>query len=221
MLKNTARIACFLGASVAFGPMLGGCGPKVDPNVAQVTAAPMPPDGQWRGVYYNQRYGFLHLTESGGAIDGAWRNTEGDKWGELHGEADGNLARFEWTEHKVGVVGPNATSKGKGYFQYVIVGEDKSHELKGEWGLGEKEYGNPWDSVKQINQEPDPKSVRPDDIENRVGAVGFDGSGGDKELQADDGEKAAREKAEKEAQEKEEAEKKAAEEAAKKKKGKK
>jgi hypothetical protein len=222
MLKRTIRIAGLLGALLV-APGLVACGPKQDPNVAQVTAGAMPQGAEWRGVYYNVRYGFLHLTDSGNAINGAWRNTEGDKWGDLHGEVDGNLLRFEWTEHKVGVVGPNATSHGKGYFQYVIVGEDASHELKGEWGLNEKEYGNPWDAVKQKNLEPDPASVRPDNIENRVGAVGFDGSGSDTELEADDGEKAAQRKAAEEAKAKEEAEKKAAEDAAKKakKKGKK
>lgn len=221
MLKTTMRVGIVALAVALSGGVLVACGPKVDPNVAQVTAGAMPEGGEWRGVYYNQRYGFLHLTDSGNAINGAWRNTEGDKWGELHGEFEGDLLRFQWIEHKVGVVGPNATSKGKGYFKYVIVGEDASHELKGEWGLGEHDAGNPWDAVKQKNQEPDPKSVRPDDIEARVGASGFDGSAGDTTLIADDGEIAKKKREEEEAKAQAEAEAKAKEEAAKKNKKKK
>ena len=139
----------------------------------------MPDGGTWEGVYYNQTYGFLHLTVSNGAAQGAWRTTAGDKWGEMYGEIEGDLLRFSWTEHKVGVVGPQAKSEGKGYFLYRIPKEGEAHTLKGEWGLGESDAGHTWDCVKQMNQEADPKSVRPDEFENRVGAEGFDGAKGD------------------------------------------
>jgi hypothetical protein len=153
-------------------------------KMAQVSPGTMPAGGEWPGVYYNQVYGFLHITETSGAVQGAWRSAGGDKWGELYGETEGDLLRFSWTEHKIGLVGPQATSQGKGYFKYTVPKE--AHELKGEWGLGESDAGNSWDCVKQLNMEPDPKSVRPDEMESRVGAEGFDGAAGDKKVDAMD-----------------------------------
>jgi hypothetical protein len=160
---------------------MAGCSQKPPEGISDVQPGPLPEGGDWQGVFYNQRYGFLHITTSGNAVDGAWRNTAGDKWGEMHGEIEGDLLRYSWTEYKIGVVGPNSTSTGKGYFKYIVPAEG-NHELKGEWGLGEKDAGNPWDCIKQTNMEPDPKSVRPNDLEGRVGAAGFDGAGGDSEV---------------------------------------
>lgn len=183
MLKKSLHAVLVAGLLLPGLTLAVGCGPKKPAEgMSNVAPGAMPSSGEWRGVYYNPRYGYLHITTSGNAVDGAWRNTAGDKWGELHGETDGDLLRYSWTEHKVGVVGPNATSEGKGYFKYTIPREDEAHELKGEWGLGEKDAGNPWDCVKQTKMDPDPKSVRPTDLESRVGASGFDGAGGDKEL---------------------------------------
>lgn len=159
----------------------GGSGPEA--KHAQVSAGAMPAGGSWQGVYYNQVYGFLHITDTNNAVQGAWRNTNGDKWGELFGEIEGDLLTFTWKEHKIGVVGPNATSEGKGYFKYVVPKEGEAHELRGEWGLGESNSGHSWNCVKQLNQEADPKSVRPDEMESRVGAEGFDGAAGDKPVE--------------------------------------
>lgn len=140
----------------------------------------MPMGGKWSGVYYSQVYGYLHLTEQGNAVTGAWRNAAGDKWGELAGEADGRLLKYEWTEHTIGAIGAQADRSGKGVFLYKIPNEGEPHELAGEWGLGDNECCGKWDAVKQMNMEPDPKSVRPDEIEGRVSGGGWDddGSGG-------------------------------------------
>ena len=146
----------------------------------------MPDGGEWQGVYYDQLLGFLHITTSGNAAQGAWRTTAGDKWGELYGEIDGDMLRYTWTERKVGVVGPGAKSEGKGYFKYTIPKANEPHVLKGEWGMGENEVGHPWESLKQTNMEPDPKSVRPDEMESQVGASGFDGAKGDADIRTDD-----------------------------------
>jgi hypothetical protein len=149
----------------------------------------MPEGGEWRGVYYNQVFGFLHVTTEGNALQGAWETEAGDKWGELFGEINGDVVKFSWVERTKGVVGPASKSEGKGYFRYTIPNPKESHELKGEWGLGENEAGHSWDCLKQTNMEPDPKSVRPDEMESRVGAVGFDGAKGDSEILPDEEEK--------------------------------
>jgi hypothetical protein len=147
-----------------------------------IKAGSMPAEGDWQGVYYDQLYGYLHITASGNAIQGAWETTAGDKWGELYGEADGDLLKYTWKEHTKGVVGPAATSEGKGYFRYTIPKPGEPHVIVGEWGLNENEVGHKWEALQQLNMEPDPKSVRPDELESHVGAVGFDGAKGDSNI---------------------------------------
>ncbi len=184
LIPRTLKAAFALLLTLFFVPFAVGCGG----SQAQVKTADhivpgtMPPGGEWPGVYYDQLYGFLHLTEMNGAVQGAWETTAGDKWGELYGEVKGDVLKFSWTEHKKGVVGPTAKSEGKGYFRYTAGKSGEAQELKGEWGLGENAVGHTWNCLKQLNMEPDPKSVRPDEMESRVGAVGFDGAKGDSEV---------------------------------------
>jgi hypothetical protein len=196
LTRKFTRIALLFGLAFSASTFVG-C--KSQPEVKTADSIPqgqMPEGGEWRGVYYNENLGFLHLTENGGAIIGAWRTTAGDKWGELHGEAKGDLLRYTWIERKIGVVGPSAESEGKGYFKYTLGKEGEAHELEGEWGLGDNEMGHSWDCIKQTNQEPDPKSVRPNEMESRVGASGFDGSKGDSDIGASDEDKEDAEKKE-------------------------
>lgn len=133
----------------------------------------MPEGGEWTGVYFSPTYGHLHLVKEGGAISGKWRNAAGDKWGEMHGEVVGNLFKFEWRETKIGMVGPSATTNGKGYFQYVHPpGEIVNDEIRGEWGLGNSFTGVSWTAVRQRNMKPDPDSVVPDEVETPKGDQG-------------------------------------------------
>lgn len=152
------------------------CGPKQDNTVkrAQVTAGDMPAGADWTGVYFSPIYGHLHLTKDGKNVSARWRTTGGEAWGELHGEVVGDLLRFEWTEHKIGMVGPSATSSGKGYFKYVRPEGADEDKLIGEWGLGAADAGNSWDAVKQRNMLPDPDSVKPDEIERGPSGGGWD-----------------------------------------------
>lgn len=167
---------------------VGCAGGKNDVKTADhIQPGAMPDGGEWRGVYYNQLYGMLHITESGGAVQGAWRTEAGDKWGELYGETEGNLLKYTWKEHKIGIVGANATSEGKGYFVYTAPNPGEPHVIKGEWGLGENEAGHTWEALKQLNQEPDPKSVRPNEFEGHSGVEGFDGNRSDTGAEAQKG----------------------------------
>jgi len=174
-------------------PVMGavGCGGH-GPKNAMLKVGEMPEGAQWKGVYYSQLFGNLHLVEKDGDIKGAWRTVAGDAWGELTGKAEGDLLRYDWVEHRIGMVGPSAQRTGKGYFRYVRTRteENKSpDEIHGEWGLGEKETGNSWKAVLQINMEPDPKSVKPDEVESAgtVQAGGWDeGPGASKEKGKDD-----------------------------------
>ncbi len=154
-------------------------GSKQGTKYATVAPGDMPVGGDWTGVYYSQTYGYLHIIKEGDTISGKWRTTAGDTWGEMSGKATGDLYKFEWKEHKIGMVGPSATSSGRGYFKYTIPKEGEAHELTGEWGLGMDEAGQTWTAVKQKNMRPDPNSVMPDEIEGRhnVGSGWDEGSG--------------------------------------------
>jgi hypothetical protein len=181
-------LALALAAPLATTAACSGNKQGAGAKAANLKPGEMPADGDWTGVYYSQLFGMLHLVRDGDAIIGRWRTAAGDKWGELHGEADGDLLRYEWTEHRIGYVGPNATTHGKGYFRYVVPpGENVDHEIHGEWGLDADETGNPWEAIKQRNTAPDLDSVMPDETQRARGGgwdQGSPGGGGDDE---DDG----------------------------------
>jgi hypothetical protein len=149
-------------------------------KTATVKAGEMPEGGDWSGVYFDPVYGYLHLVKEGDTVSGKWRNTEGNAWGEMSGTANGDLYKYEWKEHKIGMVGKSATSEGRGYFKYAIPKAGEAHEIRGEWGLGQDEAGRKWVAVKQFNRRPDPNSVMPDEVERRGQGGGWDESEGAK-----------------------------------------
>lgn len=151
-----------------------GGGQKVIHDSAQ--AGNMPTGADWTGVYYSQIYGYLHLIKTGNHIKGAWRTTEGDTWGTVDGDVTGNLFRFKWENHKIGMVGAAAHHTGHGYFVYTRPHAGEADELHGGWGLGKSDAGNPWDCVKQTGMKPDLKSVMPDELERRGEGGGWDQS---------------------------------------------
>jgi hypothetical protein len=152
-----------------------GCGAKQNKaDHAKVKPGDMPAEGEWTGVYYSQLFGHLHLIKDGDAISGRWRTAAGDKWGEMHGKVTGDLFQYEWTEHKIGMIGPGSSATGKGYFRYIVPpGEHVDHIIRGEWGLASDNAGSPWEAIKQRNQAPDPDSVMPDETQ-RVQESGWD-----------------------------------------------
>jgi hypothetical protein len=144
-------------ASTALSACGGG---QQAPTTANIKPGSMPDGASWNGVYFNPQFGNLHLVETGGSLAGKWKRTDGSAWGELNGPVQANVFHFDWTEHKVGLIGPASTTKGKGYFVYKRpAGENVDDVLDGEWGLNDSERGNEWDCVKQRNVVPDLKSI--------------------------------------------------------------
>lgn len=120
----------------------------------------MPDGADWTGVYYSELYGYLHLVQEGNALEGRWIRPVKDRWGEMHGNATGDIARFSWSEHTIGAVGPNATKSGKGYFKYKRPpGDNVDDTIVGERGSSQDEVGEPWEAIKQRNVQPDLKSI--------------------------------------------------------------
>jgi hypothetical protein len=180
-LRSLAR-ACFaaaLGISLLGGSAVVGCSKPPPPTTAAVKAGDLPAPGDWSGVFYSPLYGHLHLVKEGNSVSGKWRTSGGDKWGELHGEVTGDLLKYKWVEHKIGMVGPGSTTEGRGYFKYYVPAEENAnHEIKGEWGLERSEVGNTWEAIRQRNMLPDLNSVRPDETERVNMPDEWDSSGG-------------------------------------------
>lgn len=142
-------------------PAVAGCGPSTgDAKTANVQAGDMPEGGEWTGVYFSELYGYLHIVQDGNAISGKWIRPHKDRWGEVHGQVTGDLMKFEWSEHTVGLVGPNATKSGRGYFKYKRPeGDNVDDQIAGEIGRNADEVGDPWEAIKQRNVKPDLASI--------------------------------------------------------------
>jgi hypothetical protein len=121
----------------------------------------MPSGQNWEGVYYNPVYGYLHVVGNEGALTGRWKRTNASAWGELSGQAEGNVLHFTWTEHKYGEVGPASDAQGSGVFVYKV-GENDVGELDGQYAVKDSDSVGEWHCVKQMNVKPDIKSINGD-----------------------------------------------------------
>lgn len=149
-------IAIAAGALV-FGPAALGCGAGGSAKSAKIEPGDMPDGAEWTGVYFSELYGYLHLVQEGDQVNGKWERPVKDKWGKLNGKVTGNVLRFEWTEYKTGLVGPNSQATGKGYFKYSK--PDNFERIDGEIGFGQDEVGQAWDAIKQERMNPDLASI--------------------------------------------------------------
>jgi hypothetical protein len=148
------------GALLVAPAAVGGCSGTGSAKTASVQPGDMPEGGEWRGVYFSQLYGYLHIETEGDKVHGKWLRPHKDKWGELHGTITGDLVRFQWTEYTVGAVGPNSSRTGKGYLKYTRPeGNNVDDTIAGELGRDKDETGEPWDAVKQRNVQPDLASI--------------------------------------------------------------
>jgi hypothetical protein len=152
-----------LAVPVVASISLIGCG-NGTPSAKSPSLKPgaMPEGETWTGVYFHSFYGYLHVIEEGDTIIARWKRTDQSAWGEMNGKRDGDLVRYTWTEHKVGLVGQAAESTGKGYFRYTIGVEKSIPELRGEFGLDEGDSGSEWNCKKQQRMTPDLKSISGD-----------------------------------------------------------
>jgi hypothetical protein len=178
LATKLARIGLIVGMALPLAAALTACGGGSSAKTAEIKAGELPPGGEWSGVYFSQVEGYLHLVAESATASGRWRTAAGDTWGEMSGKLDGNVMHFEWTTHKIGMVGGNAEAKGRGYFVYSAPKAGESHEIHGEYGLGNDEVGTKWDAVKQPNMKPNPDSIKPDEVESHVGGGGWDDEGG-------------------------------------------
>lgn len=137
-----------------------GCGAPA-PLTANIKPGDMPEGESWTGVYFHPLYGYLHLTEQDTTVIGKWQRADKSAWGELSGTKVGNVLHFQWKEHKYGLVGAAAESRGRGVFVFKP-GANKIPELDGQFGVNEDEVGSEWHNIKQMNMKPDLNSISGD-----------------------------------------------------------
>jgi hypothetical protein len=149
----TFRLGLF--SAILFATACGGGG-------ANLQAGTMPEGGTFSGVYFSPQYGEMHLVQNGSAVHGKFKKDE--RYGDIQGEAEGNLLRFTWTEHKAMISNRPQTTEGSGYFHYLEDPGSGDHVLKGRWGLGDDETGGgEWNAYKSRSREPDPASLGGDE----------------------------------------------------------
>lgn len=160
-MKSLRRFTIVALAVLVTAPLSSlGCSSTQGPKTAKVQAGDMPDGADWSGVYYSELYGYLHIVQDGNVVSGKWLRPVKDRWGELHGQATGDLIKFSWTEHTIGSVGPTSNKTGKGYFKYKRpAGDNTDDTIVGQIGVGSDETGQPWDAVKQRNVNPDLGSI--------------------------------------------------------------
>ena len=156
-MRNISRRE--LTAFLATGLALVACGGDSGMHAANIKPDNMPEGETWTGVYYHPVYGYLHMVENSDSVVGKWKRTDQSAWGELSGVKTGNVLHYEWKEHKIGLVGPAAESKGKGYFVYKKGTEEGIPELDGQFGIGDDEVGADWHCVKQVRMNPNLNSI--------------------------------------------------------------
>lgn len=157
---GVSALAGLAQATLAGGALSGCSGGPGAPKLANVKAGEMPSGGDWTGVYYSQFIGYIHLITQGSTVSGKWIRPVKDRWGELHGETDGNLLKFSYTEYTVGAVGPNSSHSGKGYFLYTRPeGTNVDDVIDGQIGKDQDEVGDAVNAVKQRNVTPDLDSI--------------------------------------------------------------
>jgi hypothetical protein len=141
------------------------------------SAGALPADGTWTGVYMARDWGYLHLVQQGDRVTGTWRTGLADAWGEVNGEARGDVLHFTWTRRRTGI-GPDGArttelpTSGSAFVRYVAPAPGKPHQLKGEWQGGPGERGADFVAVKQMGTPANPELI--------LKQVGFMLSGRDK-----------------------------------------
>jgi uncharacterized membrane protein YgcG len=173
-----ARLALMIGLSVSLAALAAGCGGSG--NRANVSAASMPADGSYTGIWHSPQYGEMHLVQTGTQVVGCY--TKDERHGRIQGTVQGNLMRFEWSERREMVSGRPTMTRGRGYFQYQV-GGDGDHYAQGEWGHDDNEVGGgPWRAVRDRRRQrrPDPDTCGQGGGAEEQGQQGdsFESSGG-------------------------------------------
>jgi hypothetical protein len=142
--------ACGNGAANANGPAKW---PKAD----GITTAALPSTVSWQGVWFintGGSRGTMHLfVSSDDRIHGCWLAEDRHARATFIGQVKDNVAKFDWTERRVGFAGPPAHVSA--YLVMTPSAEDGRDRVQGEYGeTTATDSGSPWEGVRQLRKEP-------------------------------------------------------------------
>jgi hypothetical protein len=165
-VKRLLRVLPFLvlgGLLTATTLSVGGCSSTPKAKTSNIQQGTMPEGGTFRGVWFSELWGELHMVVDGDVVMGRWQNKPRGTWGKLKGKISGDVLHFQWKEIKIGAVGPEATTEGRGVFKYVPMPPPDVPRLKGQWGYKDNEAGGGvWDCVNQKDVPPRLNSIKGD-----------------------------------------------------------
>jgi hypothetical protein len=148
--------------ALAAAALTAGCGGN--PNRKILTPADIHPEGNFDGVYHSEAYGRMEFTVNNDNVVGLY---EGERhYGKIEGTVNGDLMNFKWYQWNEDLNGKVRQSSGRGYFRYEVITEGTAqnprltHFLKGEWGYGDDNAGNPWEAVRHSTAK---KNLQPRD----------------------------------------------------------
>jgi hypothetical protein len=134
----------------------GSAGGASWPNASKLKAQPLPSGITWTGVYFINTMGSrgtMHLfVAEENKIHGCWLAEDKHARATFLGEVNENIAKFDWTEKKVGFTGAPTHITA-----YLVLTPDPEgrHHVAGEYGEdATNDGGNKWEGIKQKNQEP-------------------------------------------------------------------
>jgi hypothetical protein len=139
----------FFGVVSMCVALVAGCGGGGSSGkTANVQAGDMPEGGDWTGVYLQRA---LRLPAPRAGRQRHQRQVDRTAQGSLgRGERQvtGDLIRFEWKEHTVGLVGPNAMRERQAATSSTSAPPATTSTTwsSGEIGLNSDEVGDPWEA---------------------------------------------------------------------------
>ena len=135
---------------LVFLTLVTACGAS-GPRLAHIVPGNMPAGGNFTGVWFSPQYGEMNIVQTGTTVLGEYAKDE--RHGRIEGTVRGDVMHFQWTEFRELIRGRPITTRGRGYFHYVIDGDD--HQIQGEWGQDQNEVGGgPWTGVKAKRRHP-------------------------------------------------------------------
>lgn len=136
-----------------------GSGPAGSPQwpaASKIKPEPLSGTSEWPGVYFINTAGsrgYMHLLSSGsGGIHGCWLAEDRHARATFTGTVQDNLAKFDWTENKVGFAGPPSHLTA---YLVMTPQPDGRDKVAGKYGEDLSDDGvNDWQGVKQKGQTP-------------------------------------------------------------------
>lgn len=150
--RALSSITLALALALSAGPAGAGLAACGGGGRANITPGTMPAGQTFTGVWHSPQYGEMQMVQTGNQVVAEYIQDE--RRGRIQGTVQGDLMRFEWSERRELVAGRPVTTRGRGYFRFVV-GDDTDYYIVGEWGHDDNETGGgPWRGVRDRRRRP-------------------------------------------------------------------